>query len=235
MRPFQDGFWLDTAPVRFLGMRLTVNMAVVEVGEGRLLVYSPLELTRERRDAVEGLGAIAHLYAPNLFHHLHIGQWAEAFPDAVVHAPPGLARKRPDLRIDRVHGSKPDPAWPAAVEEISIEGFRLEESVLFHEASRTLVVADLVHAIGRPEQRWARIYTQVMGFRERVALSRMIRWTAFPDRPAARRSLERVLARPFEHMVVGHGAPLESGGHDALAAAYTWLRPARPSAGTPSD
>jgi hypothetical protein len=235
MRPFHDGIWLDTAPVRFLGMQLTVNMTVVEIGDGRLLVHSPLELTPERQGAVSRLGSVAHLYAPNLFHHLHIGEWAEAFPHAVVHAPPGLASKRPDLRIDRVHGSKSDPAWSAAVDEIPIEGFRLEESVLFHERSATLVVADLVHAIGRPEQRWASIYTRVMGFRDRVALSRMIRWTAFPDRPAARRSLEHVLARPFERVVVGHGAPIESRGCDALAAAYAWLRPARPSVATPSD
>jgi hypothetical protein len=43
------------------------------------------------------------------------------------------------------------------------------------------------------------------------------------DRAAARRSLERILAWDFERVVVAHGAVLESGGREALRAAYTWL------------
>jgi hypothetical protein len=62
------------------------------------------------------------------------------------------------------------------------------------------------------------------GFYDRVALSRVIRWTAFTDRKAARRCIDDLLARPFERLVVGHGSPLATGGHDALAAAYAWLR-----------
>jgi hypothetical protein len=62
-----------------------------------------------------------------------------------------------------------------------------------------------------------------MGFYDRIALSRMSRWAAFPDRRAARRSLDEVLSLPFERLVVGHGAPLASGGREALEAAYTWL------------
>jgi hypothetical protein len=62
-----------------------------------------------------------------------------------------------------------------------------------------------------------------MGFYDRVALSRMIRWTAFSDRAAARRSLDELLAHPFDRIVVGHGAPLTASGPEALAAAYSWL------------
>jgi hypothetical protein len=62
-----------------------------------------------------------------------------------------------------------------------------------------------------------------MGFYDRVAVSRVIRWTAFPDRAAVRRSLDEVLSRPFERLIVGHGAPLAASGREALAAAYAWL------------
>src|SRR5262249_6338513 len=55
------------------------------------------------------------------------------------------------------------------------------------------------------------------------ALSRMIRWMAFYNRGAARRSLQTLLALPFEHLIVGHGAPIRSNGREALAAAYDWL------------
>jgi hypothetical protein len=223
LTPFAEGVWVDSAPVRILGMPLMATMTVLRLSDGSLLVHSPVALTPERRAAIAALGPVAHLYAPNLYHHLRLGEWAAAFPSARVHAPAGLAKKRPELRIDRVHHATPEPALAGIIDELHIDGFRLEESVLVYRPARTVVVADLVHNIGRPQHRWTKIYTQTMGFYDRVALSRMIRWAAFRDRAAARRSVEELLAHPFDRLVVGHGTPLAAGGREALTAAYTWL------------
>ena len=116
LTPFADGIWLGTEPVRFLGLRLTSTMTVLRLGDGSLLLYSPVAMTPARRAAVEALGSVAHLYAPNTFHHRWIGDWAAAFPGARLHAPPDLANKRRDLRIDRVHGAAaaPEPAVAGA-------------------------------------------------------------------------------------------------------------------------
>lgn len=221
---FGDGLWLSTEPVSFLRLRLTATMAVVRLGGGELLIWSPVRLTPERRAAVEALGRVAHLYAPNVMHDLWLGEWASAFPSARVHAPGGLAKKRRDLRVERVQGEAPEPAFRDWVDEIPIDGC-LEETVLLHRPTGTLMVADLVHNVGRPEQAWTAFYCRMMGFFDRVALSRALRWTAFRDRRAARRSLDGLLARPFDRLVVGHGTPIPAGGRAALAGAYTWLAP----------
>lgn len=226
LTPFAEGVWVDSAPVRFLGMRLTATMTVLRLGDGGLLLHSPIAMTAERRAAVEALGPVAHLHSPTLYHHLRIGDWSAAFPSARLHAPPGLAKKRPDLRIDRVHHAAPETAFARVIDELHIDGFRLEESVLYYQPARTLVVADLVQNIGRPEHAWTKFYTRMMGFYDRIALSRMIRWTGFSDRAATRRSLDEVLALPFKRLIVGHGAPLTTGGREALAEAYSWLEPA---------
>src|SRR5712675_1279160 len=68
LTPFAEGIWVDTAPVRFLGMQLTTTMTVLRLGDGNLLLYSPVALTQARQSAIEALGPVAHLYAPNLFH-----------------------------------------------------------------------------------------------------------------------------------------------------------------------
>jgi hypothetical protein len=221
--PIADGVWTATGPVSILGMPFTSTMTVLRLGGGGLLLHSPLAPTPERWAAVEALGTVGHLYAPNAFHHLHIGAWAERCPGARLHAPAGLAKKRPDLRIDRVHGSAPEPGFAGVVDEVPIDGFRLEESVLCFRPARTLLVADLVHNVGRPEDRRARLYTRAMGFCDRVALSRMLRFTAVADRAAMRRSLDRVLALAFDRVVVGHGAPIERDARAALAHAFAWL------------
>lgn len=223
LRPLTHGVWLDTAPVSILGMRLTSTMTVLRLDDDRLLVHSPIALTPARRDAIAALGEVAHLYAPNLYHHLALGEWIAAFPSACVHAPPGLAKKRPDLRIDRTLDRPHELA--RELDELRVDGFRLDEHVLFHRASRTLVVADLVHNIGRPPGAWTKIYAGMMGFYDRVAISRMIRWAAFHDRVAARRSVDAILALPFERVVVGHGAPLLECAHERLTEALAFLPP----------
>lgn len=220
---FAEGVWLDTEPVCFLGLRLTATMVVLRLADRSLLLYSPLSLTSERRAAVEAVGPVAHLYAPNLYHHLWIGQWSAAFPSARLHAPMALAKKRPDLRIDRAHDAVPESAFAGILDELRIEGFRLAESVLVYRPARTLVVADLVHNIGRPLHSWTKLYAKTMGFYGRVALSRMLRWAAISDQAAVRRGLNDVLAHPFDRLIVGHGAPLSENARDTLAAAYAWL------------
>jgi len=223
LTPFAEGVWLASAPVSIVGMPLSSTMTVLRLGDGGLLIHSPIEPTPERRAAVEALGPVTHLYAPNTFHHLQIGEWAAAFPSARLHAPRGLAKKRPDLRIDRVHGTAPEPDFAGILEELPIEGFRLEETVLLYRPASTLVVADLVHNIGRPQEPWTKVYASAMGFYDRIALSRMLRWMAFSDRTAARGSIDAVLEQPFDRVVVGHGAPITTDAREALATAYEWL------------
>lgn len=223
LTPIAEDLWVDVAPVSFLGLRLSSTMTVIRLGDGGLLLHSPVAMTPERRATVEALGPVAHLYAPNLFHHLRIGEWAAAFPQARLHAPAGLAKKRSDLRIDRALPAAPEPAFEGLLDEQHVHGFRLHESVLFHRPSRTLVVADLVHDIGRPEHGWTKLYTRMMGFYDRVALSRMIRWTGFHDRAATRESLDALMQLPFERVIVGHGEPITQDARAQLQAAYAWL------------
>jgi hypothetical protein len=198
-------------------------MSVLRLADGGLLLHSPTACTPERLAAVKALGQVTHLYAPSLTHQRRIGEWAEAFPGARLHGPPGLARKRPDLRIDRIHGEPLEPEMRGFLRELPIAGFRLEEAAVLYEPAKALLVADLVHNIGRPPHPWTKIYAGLSGFYGRVAISRVIRWTAFSDKKAARASLNRVLAQPFESLIIGHGDHLAEGGREALRAAYHWL------------
>ena len=115
-------------------------------------------------------------------------------------------------------------AFAGVIDELPVEGFRLRETALLYRPARTLVVADLVHNVGRPTHRWSVVYTRLMGFYDQVALSRVIRWTGFTDKSATRRSIDAALAHPFDRLVVGHGDPLPAGGRDAFAAAYGRLK-----------
>jgi hypothetical protein len=76
---------------RFLASREPGKGSQIRLGAGNLLLHSPISMTPGRRAAVDALGRVTHLYAPNLYHHLYIGEWAAAYPAALVHAPVDLA------------------------------------------------------------------------------------------------------------------------------------------------
>jgi hypothetical protein len=223
---FADGVWCDTGASHFIGLQLTATMTVLRVADG-LLLHSPLPMTPERRAAVEALGPVTQLFAPNTFHHQWLGEWVQAFPSATVHAPQELAKKRPDLRIDRFHDQDAPRDFGGLLTEAPIRGFRLRETALLYRPGRTLVVTDLVHNVGRPTHGWTKLYTRTMGFYDRVAMSRVLRWTSFDDKSAARQSVDALLSHDFDALIVGHGAPLATAGRDALAGALAWL-PAGP-------
>jgi len=221
---FAEGVWLDTGASHFLGLELTATMTVLRLGDG-LLLHSPLPMTAERRSAVEALGPVTQLFAPNTFHHQWLGEWIQAFPSATVHAPQELAKKRSDLRIDRFHDQGAACDFGGAIAELPLRGFRLRETALVYRPGRTAVVTDLVHNIGRPTHGWTKFYTRTMGFYDRVAMSRALRWSSFDDKRAARQSVDALLGHDFDGLIVGHGAPIAGAGvgREALASALAWL------------
>ncbi|HEU5077465.1 MAG TPA: DUF4336 domain-containing protein [Polyangiaceae bacterium] len=218
-----EGVWTDTDPVRIVGMPLSATMTLLHLNEGELLVHSPVALTEERRQAIAALGTVSHLVAPNLFHHQWIMDWALAYPAAELHVPYGLPKKRQDLPASRVKTLEAGAEFAGALEVLPIDGCRLGETALLYQPARVLLVADLVHNIGRPDGAWTRFYTQTMGFYDRVAQSRVLRWTAYSDTAAARRSADRILDWDFSTLVVGHGTPVRQGAKDALREALSWL------------
>jgi hypothetical protein len=64
-------------------------MSVVCGPEG-LVLYSPVALEPEDRQALAAIAPVAAIVAPNLYHHRFLRAAAEAFPAARVIVPEGL-------------------------------------------------------------------------------------------------------------------------------------------------
>lgn len=55
-------------------------MAVIRLSDGRLFIWSPIELTDFLRAEVDTLGRVAHIIAPNSLHHLFLVEWKSTYP-----------------------------------------------------------------------------------------------------------------------------------------------------------
>lgn len=215
-----ENVWLAEAPLRFYGVPFGARMTVVRLASGALLLHSPIPLDAPLREEIAALGPVRDIVAPNKLHHLHLGAASEAFPEARVWAPPGLARKREDLRFDAelVSGTP----WEDELESATLRGSRvMEEVVFFHAPSRTLVVADMCEHFGP----WSPALTRVVARLGRMyARPRMpADWQlSFRDRDATRASFERVFAWDFDRTILAHGRLVERDAKEVLAGEYAW-------------
>jgi len=169
------------------------------------------------------VGPVGHIVAPNLFHHLYTADAAAAFPEAKLHGPAGLRKKRPDLRFDATLGEQLEATWRDDLETLEIRGTMLEETAFWHKPSGTLVSADLVENFKTADDWWTRLYLQIGGIHGKVGLSRMLR-LAYRDRKKARRDIDQLLGWDFDKIVLAHGEPIDTNGVEALRETYTWLR-----------
>ncbi len=219
-----DGLWTTDDPTQtFFGLKVGSRATLVRLPSGGLLAYSPIPLTDELRAAVEALGSVEHVVAPNLFHHLSAGSWVEAF-GARLHAHPKLGKKRKDLKEFRPLTDGPDPDWGGALDAHYFVGFDLlAETVFFHHASGTMITADLVeNFVDVPDHWFTRMYLTVAGISGKPGISRALA-AGFNDRKGARKSVDSMLGWEFDRLVMCHGEIIETGASEVIRETFKWL------------
>lgn len=223
LRRLTDGLWIAERAQRFYGLEVGTRMTVVRLACGSVLLHSPVALDARLRAALDAIGPVRYVVAPNRVHHLYAGRVCDAYPAARLWVAPGVERKRPDLVYEGVLGDEAPEPWRGQVDQTFFRGRPFEnEVVFFHRASRTLVLCDLAFNFGPRAALPTRWLMRLIRSYGRFGPSTLDPWL-IRDRAAARASLERILAWDFDRVIVAHGEILEQGGHAALARGYHWL------------
>ena len=226
LQPFADDIWIAHGPVATVaGFRYPTRMAVIRLSDGALFICSPVALCDKLRAAVDALGEVRHIIAPNALHHLFIGQWQTAYPAAILYAPPGLRKRRGDIAFDGDLDDHPAPGWSGEIDQVVVRGNVItSEVVFFHRKSRTVIFTDLIQHF---EPGWFRGWRAVVARWDLMTapeptVPRKFR-AGFLDRRVARAALRRILAWPAEKVLMAHAAPIETDGHAFIARAFAWL------------
>jgi hypothetical protein len=223
---FGPSIYLADGPVvSFFGFPYPTRMAVVRLTDGSLWVWSPIALTPDLERAVDAIGPVRHLVSPNKLHHLFMKEWVARWPDARMYAPPGLARRFPELRFDSELGDEADPAWANDIDQTIFRGsIAMEEVVFFHRPSRTALFCDLVQR-HEPERMkgWRGMVMRLDGMVGEAG-SAPREWRAtFLRRGPARAARAKVLAWQPERLLIAHGACVKGGATPVLERALAWI------------
>ena len=217
LRQLAPGLW-DVEQVRQMaGANQRLRMTVVALTGGGLWLYSPVEIDDELAQQLAAVGNVAHVLAPNRYHHLFAGAAKRRYPAASLWAVPGLPEKRADLRFDGVLEGEPSGLpWAGDLDTLVLTSVpRFSETVFFHRASRTLICADLFFNI-RTEQSFAtRLVYRMLGVYGRPAQSWFFRRSI--DRRAIGPQLETILAWDIQRICMSHGDVLDEHAGAVLA------------------
>ncbi|MBL7250412.1 DUF4336 domain-containing protein [Alloalcanivorax marinus] len=230
--PVQVGedLWLVDGPVvDFYRLSYPTRSVIARLPDGGLWVWSPVPLTPALRAFVDDLGPVRYLISPNKLHHLYLGEWQQAWPDAELWGPRSTQRKRTDLTFTGTLGDTAPPAWADALDQIWLrEALFLDEVVFFHRPSRTVILADFSEAFSddflrrhwKPWQRWI---ARLWGITERPGKAPLEVRLSTLRRRRARQRVRRMLAWQPEKVIMAHGVWRAENGTAFLRQVFSWL------------
>jgi hypothetical protein len=221
LAPIADGLWHSEHDL-FLpgGVHFRTRMVVMATGgDSRtpdLTLYGSVPMDAAHDAGLRALGNVTRIVAPNSFHHLYAGPAREQFAAAEFFITPALQKKRASLRGNVIQPGA-EPRF-GAVQGLVLGGMpKLDELVMFHGASGTLLVTDLVFNILEYKGWQAGVMFRLVGAHKKLAQSRMLK-AVVRDRAAMASSLERLFSWDFDRVVMAHGDMVAQGGKDKLAA-----------------
>jgi len=239
LKPVADGIWVvDSGPLRVMGMPLPLRMTVIRLRNGGLWLHSPTRWTPELHEAMERIGPVRHLVAPNTAHWSFMREWQDHCPMATAWGAPGLRERRQvrkaGLRLDHDLLELPPQAWEDEIAQAVVPGgggFR--EVAFFHQPSRSLLLTDLVINLEPAKlPRAARPLVRLAGMmaphgRAPAYLRLLIRLR----RHEAAEAAARLVAWEPERVIITHGAWFQRDGAAALRRSLSWLLPRAAAAG----
>lgn len=223
--------WIvDGKTIDFRGVAFPTRMTVIRLRSGGLFVHSPTELTPELKHQIDSLGPVEHLVSPNRIHYWWIGQWGEAYPTAVKWASPEVeeAIQSLDWKFDRKLANTDSFPWDEEIRQLRVTGSRfLEEYVFFHEASKTLILADLIEnfELDRVPSRWERFLLSCAGNTDPDGkLPIDLRFSYFGRHDQLSEAINTMITWQPRRVIVAHGRWYSQDGVNELKRAFRWVK-----------
>ena len=231
LKPVASDVWIVDGPeIRFglgwLKLPFSTRMTILRLRSGELVLHSPVAYSPALRSAIEILGPIRYLVAPNSLHYWWLPDWKAAVPGTKVLAVRGLAqRAKRRIDVDTLLVGRHSP-WPDEVDLLVVRGDMLTEAVLFHRGTRTLILTDLIENFepSRVHNWFFRLLVRLAGAADPDGKSPIdMRASFIRRREALKLAVRQMLAWQPERIIISHGRWYEKDGASELRRAFRWV------------
>lgn len=226
LKPVVPDLWVVDGPaIRFYGLPFSTRATVVRLENGDLWVHSPILLTEPLRAALDTLGSVRYLVAPNWIHYAYVSEWQAAWPQAESWAAPGVAERAAsrgmEISFDHDLTDAAPAAWAGQIDQMVVNGSKLHrEAVFFHRASRTLILTDLIENFEPPKLPWwMRPLVRLAGIAHPKGHMPPDMYASF-DKAQLGAAVQAMLDWGPERVILAHGRWYESNGAEELRRAF---------------
>lgn len=221
---------------------------MVKLQSGSLAVFSPVALTPNVQDKIQSMGNdVRYIAALDYEHHIFLGPWSKAFPQAHVIGVEGLPEKREGhkatagLKFAHVftQGNKGDVRISEEFDrEFESEYFHAhanKELVFFHKPSKTMIEADLIFNLPATEQ-YSRtgihptsgvltnIFNKIQNTQGSAIWQKRLTWHALAkDRKAFAQSAAAANRWDIQRIIPCHGDVIETNGKSVYQKMMSWF------------
>lgn len=217
-----ENLWIADASQKVMGFEFGTRMTVVRLDTGDLMLHSPIAINEKLKAELDYIGKVKYLVGSNRFHHMHIGNCLESYPEAEVWGAPGLPEKRKDIQFKGVIETGTVFGSDGELQHLLFEGMPLmNEVVFYHPESKTLIVSDMLFNFPEDVSFGFRLFLRLFGLYGEPKLSVLERWFLVRDKNKARESAKKVLALDFDRVVLAHRDIIPSGGKEIVRKAYS--------------
>ncbi|MEO8706706.1 MAG: hypothetical protein ABI867_42160 [Kofleriaceae bacterium] len=212
-----DGLWQVEADLAMLpiGRRMTV----ARLAGGEVVIYNAIACDDPTMVAIEALGPVRWIVVPSGHHRMDAPAYAARYPDAKVLAPAGsVKRVEKVVRVDGTLDLLPaDPQlrWEA------LDGIPAEVVLVHSDGTRaSLIFNDAFMNLPATLPGFKGFVVKLIGSTGGPKVTRTAKFFLIKDRAAYAAHLRRLAELPaLARVIVSHGAILEAGAGEALAAA----------------
>ncbi|KAJ7698666.1 hypothetical protein B0H17DRAFT_325407 [Mycena rosella] len=202
----------------------------IRLSTGDVWVLASTPLTHDTKAAIDKLGPVKWIMAGDAVHHMFLGQFKKAYPDAKVIGVEALVAKKKGegLQFDGAYGADAAETKYGFEDEIYacyFSGFANKDVAWFHIASKTLIVADLLFNLPGTEQ-----YSKSKSNPKVPIFGKLDPWGSVhkhfvwgqgKDKAAMTRDAKTVLGWAPDRIIMCHGDVIETEGTKAWASAYS--------------
>lgn len=228
LKQVSDNIWIvDGAAISFYGLPFSTRMTVIRLANGDLFLHSPVPMTETLKVQIEKLGTVRHLVSPNWIHYAYIHEWAQAFPDTIAWASPGVKKRARKFKSPVVFnydlGESAEEAWEGEIEQMIVHGHIIHhEVVFFHKASRTLILTDLIENFeAKNISIWFRPLAWFAGILDPDGKMPIDMWLGFSKgKDQVRKAVEKMIDWQPERVILSHGRWYERDGANELRRSF---------------
>lgn len=230
---------------RFGRIKIGGRGTIVRLQSGALAVFSPVALTEEVKRKVTELGEVKYIAALDFEHHIFLGPWHQAYPNAQVLGPEGLPEKRAKQNNENVPFAHVftkskriesiSPEFDAEFDWEYVPAHANKEIVFHHRPTKSLIEGDLFFNLPATEQYsksnenpktgiLTKIFNAVGNTAGDATWQKRMVWygTSSGDRAGFAQSIARINKWDFERVVPCHGDVIEREGKGIFQKIFQW-------------